>query len=66
MILVTVENCTVEDLDSNYGANYYCGPGGEQTEVRIVERNLNREVLWSYVVRPGGIMCEYFGLYSRF
>ena len=54
-----VENCTVEDLGQNYKANYRCGASGNQTEVRVVEkRRKNDEVIWSYVMRPGGIMCE--------
>ena len=66
---MVVENCTVEDLGQNYKANYRCGASGNQTEVRVVEKRyrnviwsvekkLSDEVIWSYVMRPGGIMCE--------
>ena len=56
---MVVENCTVEDLGQNYEANYRCGASGNQTEVRVVEKKLSDEVIWSYVMRPGGIMCEF-------
>ena len=55
---MVVENCTVEDLGHNYEAHYHCGPNERQTEVRVVEKDAKGGVLWSYVVRPGGIMCE--------
>ena len=56
---MVVENCAVEDLGNNYEARYRCGPGENQTEVRVIEkRRKNDEVIWSYVMRPGGIMCE--------
>ena len=67
--LVVVENCTVEDLDLlNYKASYRCGPGEQQTEVRVIEKGENNEVIWSYVVRPGGIMCKCpkFGLFLKY
>ena len=54
-----VENCTFEDRGVEYKGNYNCGPDEKETEVRIIERDRTGKVSWSYVVRPGGIMCEY-------
>ena len=54
---MVVENCTVEDFGSEYKARYSCGPAENRTEVRVIERNHAGEVVWSYVMRPSGIMC---------
>lgn len=48
----------MEDLGSHYEARYQCGPDEKQTEVRVIENEWRDRVLWSYVVRPGGIMCK--------
>ena len=48
----------MEDLGSHYEARYQCGPDEKQTEVRVIENEWRDRVLWSYVVRPGGIMCR--------
>ena len=53
-----MENCTVEDFGSEYKAQYRCGPAENRTEVRVIERNRLGAVIWSYVMRPSGIMCE--------
>ena len=55
---MVVENCTVEGSRFEYEAPYRCGLGEKQTEVQVIERNREGETLWSYVVRPTGIMCE--------